>query len=421
MRHVVSRLRQWLRDQRLAGRARRAAMRRATLGDVPVVAVTGSAGKTTTVALLAHILGGPSRVATNAFSNRAEDVFRVFDECGSTTSAVVVEASEYPIGTLGRISEAVRPTAAVFTIAGLDHFVAFRAAAAASREMALLAERLPADGFVVCNADDPELRAALAGTSAPVVTFGGDAAADYRLVDRVIGPDHRLTVVCDHGGEVVHLATRFVGLHFHVPVLAAAATAHRLGVSWPEIAARVAGFEPIFGRCNVVTVSDGPTFICDTAKAPAWSCSAAFATLDSFTDAPRRTLVLGTLADYAGDSRRCYRKAVRAALDRVDRLIILRHSASHVGASAADIASGRVLLLDTVAEIAGLVRETAIRGEAILLKGSCRADHLDRIALDFTLPVRCWLDRCGRGIDCVRCDRLMKEPSHRPSIRRRAA
>ncbi len=329
MRHVVSRLRQWLRDQRLAGRARRAAMRRATLGDVPVVAVTGSAGKTTTVALLAHILGGPSRVATNAFSNRAEDVFRVFDECGSTTSAVVVEASEYPIGTLGRISEAVRPTAAVFTIAGLDHFVAFRAAAAASREMALLAERLPADGFVVCNADDPELRAALAGTSVPVVTFGGDAAADYRLVDRVIGPDHRLTVVCDHGGEVVHLATRFVGLHFHVPVLAAAATAHRLGVTWPELAARVAGFAPIFGRCNVVTVSDGPTFICDTAKAPAWSCSAAFATLDSFTDAPRRTLVLGTLADYAGDSRRCYRKAVRAALDRVDRLIILRHSASH--------------------------------------------------------------------------------------------
>jgi len=374
-----------------------------------VVAVTGSAGKTTTVALLAHILGGPSRVPTNAFSNRAEDVFRVFDECGPATSAVVVEASEYPIGTLGQISDAVRPTAAVLTIAGLDHYVAFRGAAAAAREMAVLARRLPPDGFVVCNADDPELRAALAGTAVPVVTFGADAAADYRVVDGVIGPDHRLSLTCLHDGEIVHLATRFVGLHFQVPVLAAVATAHRLGVPWPQIAAGVACFEPIFGRCSVVAVPNGPTFICDTAKAPAWSCVASFATLDSFADAPRRTLVLGTLADYAGDSRRSYRKTVRAALDRVDRVILLRHSASHVGVSAADTAAGRVLFFATVAEIAGHVRATAVAGEAILLKGSCRADHLDRIAHDFTVQVRCWLDRCGRGIDCIRCDRLTQK------------
>ncbi len=100
----------------------------------------------------------------------------------------------------------------------------------------------------------------------------------------------------------------------------AAATAHRLGVTWPEIVGGVASFEPIFGRCSIVVVPDGPTFICDTAKAPAWSCAASFSTLDSFAAAPRRTVVLGTIADYPGDSRRCYRKVVQAALDRVDRL-----------------------------------------------------------------------------------------------------
>lgn len=167
MRSIVSGVRQWLRDQRFARRARHAAAVRAGLGDVPVVAVTGSAGKTTTVALLSHILGGPSRVTTNAFSNRAEDVFRVFDECGPATSAVVLEASEYPLGTLERISDAARPTVAVLTIAGLDHYVAFRGAAAAAREMAVLTRRVPPDGFVVCNADDPELRLALAGTAVP--------------------------------------------------------------------------------------------------------------------------------------------------------------------------------------------------------------------------------------------------------------
>lgn len=406
MRSIVSHVRQLLRDRRFARRARHAAAVRAGLADVPVVAVTGSAGKTTTVALLAHILGGPSRVTTNAFSNRADDVFQVFDECGPATSAVVLEASEFPIGTLGRIADAARPTVAVLTIAGLDHYVAFRGAAAAAREMAVITRRVPPDGFVVCNADDPELLLAIAGTSVPVVTFGGDTAADYRLVESAIGPGHRLELTCLHDGELVRLATRFVGPHFHVPVLAAAAAAHRLGIPWPEIVAGVASFEPIFGRCSVVAVPNGPTFICDTAKAPAWSCEASFSTLDSFAAAPRRTLVLGTLADYPGDSRRCYRKAVRAALDRVDRLILLRHSASHVGVSAADIAAGRVLLFATVQEIARHVRETMLAGEVILLKGSGRADHLDRIAHDFTVPVRCWLDRCDRGIDCIRCDRL---------------
>lgn len=418
---IVSQVRQWLRDRRLARLAHRGSTTRARLGSAPVVAVTGSAGKTTTVALLAHILGGPPRVPTNAFSNRAEDVFRVFDDCGPATSAVVVEASEYPIGTLEQISDAVRPTAAVFTIAGLDHYAAFRGVAAAASEMATLAQRLPPDGFIVWNADDPALRVALADTAVPVVTFGRDAAADYRLVESEIGPDHRLVLACRHERELVHLSTRFVGTHFHVPALAAVATAHRLGVSWPQIVAAVATFEPIFGRCSVVAVPDGPTFICDTAKAPAWSCVDSFATLDSFAAAPRRTLVLGTLADYPGDSRRCYRKTVRAALDRVDRLILLRHSASHVGASPADIAAGRVLLFATVAEIARHVHETALPGEAILLKGSCRADHLDRIAHAFTVPVRCWRDRCGRGMDCIRCDRLTDDPSHRPSMRRRAA
>jgi UDP-N-acetylmuramyl pentapeptide synthase len=86
--------------------------------------------------------------------------------------------------------------------------------------------------------------------------------------------------------------------------------------------------------------------------------------------APRRTLVLGTLADYGGASRRCYRKVVRAALDHVDRLILLRHSASHVGVSAADIAAGTVLLFATVQEITRHVRETMLAGEVIPLKGS---------------------------------------------------
>jgi hypothetical protein len=40
----------------------------------------------------------------------------------------------------------------------------------------------------------------------------------------------------------------------------------------------------------------------------------------------------------------------------------------------------------------------------ILLKGSSGADHLDRIAHAFVSPVACWLDKCGRNMNCINCE-----------------
>lgn len=404
LRRMLTRARDGLRAARHAHRERRAAARRDLLGSAAVIAVTGSASKTTTVKLLAHLLGGPPDVGVSMFANTARDAFGQFADLGPQTRAVVVEASEFPVGTLAHTAAVLRPTAAVFTISGLDHYTEFRGRAAATAEMATLARAVPAGGFLVVNADDEDLRQSVMDTAAPVVTFGLAPEAEYRAVELAVGTDRRLWIDCLHGGESIRLATPFIGRHFYVTTLAATAVAHRLGVTWDDIRSRLASFEPVFGRCTLLEIPGGPTFICDTIKAPAWSIEPSIETLDAFADAPRRTLVLGTLSDYPGGSRSVNRKAWKHASGRVDRAVFLRRQPSNVGASAEDVASGRTVFLDTAREITAYLRETVIPGEVMLLKGSAGADHLDRVAHDFVAPVACWLDKCGRKMNCINCE-----------------
>ncbi|MFM7108308.1 MAG: Mur ligase family protein [Planctomycetaceae bacterium] len=409
-----------LRVRRRARRARRlearAVRRRRLLDGRPVIAVTGAAAKSTTVKLLVHLLGGPPRIASTVFSNDTPAVFTRLARVDPAAAMLVSEVSEHPVGTLAQVGGVLRPTMAVLTISGLDHFTAFRTQAASAAEIATLARAVPAGGAVLVNADDACLVEAVAAAGVPFVGFGTGPAADYRAIDCRLGSDLSLSLTCLHAGEEIPLRTRLVGTHFHVPVLAAVAAAHRLGIPWREIAGRVASFEPVFGRCSPLAVPGGPTFICDTIKAPAWSCEQSLAVLDACADAPRRTLVFGTLSDYAGDSRRNYRRVLRNALRRVDRVIFLRHSPRHVGATAADVAAGRVAFFDDVRSIASHVRRTAVPGEVILVKGSFKADHLERIAFDFLAPVRCWEEKCGRPRTCLACDRLGAPADFHPVI-----
>lgn len=413
---LVASVRVRLRRRRLRRLEGRAVRSRSRLDGLPIVAVTGAAGKSTAAQLLAHLLGNAPRVASPIFSNDPPSVFSRLARMEPGAAAVVSEVSEYPAGALARVGGVLRPTMAVLTISGLDHFTAFRTRAVSAAEIASLARAVPPDGLVIVNADDADLMEAIAGIDVPVVTFGTGAAADYRAVGCGLGSDLALALTCLHAGEEIPLRTRLVGTHFQVSVLAAVAAAHRLGVPWPDIAGRVASFEPVFGRCSPLAVPGGPTFICDTIKAPAWSCETSLAVLDACPDAPRRTLVFGTLSDYAGDSRRNYRKVLRSALTRVDRAIFLRHSPRHVGAAPEDVASGRVLFFDDTRSIAAHLQETALPGEVILVKGSFKADHLERVALDFLAPVRCWEEKCGRGRPCLECVRFGAAPGLQPVV-----
>ncbi len=382
------------------------------------VGVTGSSGKSTTVSLLSHILAGSRAVHTQVFGNTIGDLPATLRGIPKETDAVVAELGVTGLGTMRPMAALLRPTVAIVTKVGLEHFKAFRSREAVAGEKEGLVEALPANGLAILNADDAHVRSMAQRTAARVVTFGWSEDADYRvLAARAAFPD-RLVVEVEAPAGRFEIETPFFGEHFWLATLAAFAAAVELGVDPAEAAERIAAFAPPIDRCGVLVIAGGPTFVLDSVKAPSEGIADAIAAVKK-ARAPAKRIVIGHISDYAGSSHKPYRNAYKLAREAADRVVFVGEHARRASAPDEDRAAGRYTGFATPREVAAHIRETTCPGELILIKGS-RNLHLERIALDWTHDVRCWEAACGRSYDCLRCG-LFEVPYEQHDEVRRAA
>ncbi len=385
------------RKARDAGLAKASARRLAS--KATFVGVTGSSAKSTTVALLSHILraGGEvgEQVEHNVLSVLSKTLLKPL-----ARHFVVVELGMGKPDSVRTMAELLKPDVGIVTLVGLEHYSAFRSREAVGQEKGALIENIREGGFAVLNADDPHVMAMAGRTAARIVTFGRHADAQYRAVDvRASYPD-RLALAVEWQGGRIELATRYVAEHFWLPVTAAVAAALELGISPEDVAGRVATHEPMRNRFGILGAAGGPDFIVDTVKAPWHSLPLAFEALAA-ARAPRKRLVLGHMSDFPGaDSK--YRKAYLAAREICDEVIFVGDHAHRARASAEDRESGRFAAFRTPEAASDHIRRTATPGELILLKAS-KDLHLERIALSWTDDLRCWEPACGRNTGCELC------------------
>ena len=179
----------------------------------------------------------------------------------------------------------------------------FRTLENVAREKRALVDALQPGGLAVLNADDPHVVGMAAGTAHRVVTFGLSEQADYRVTDVHAAYPKRLTLAIHWRGGVLELKTPFPAEHFWLPTAAAVAAALELGVPPEKVAARVATFQPLANRCEVLVTDGGPQFIVDAAKAPWHSINLALDMMAKAT-VERKRIVLGQISDYAGSTRK---------------------------------------------------------------------------------------------------------------------
>jgi UDP-N-acetylmuramoyl-tripeptide--D-alanyl-D-alanine ligase len=380
-------------------------MRRA----VVFVGVTGSGGKTTTVALTTRVLAnrdasnrGPAdsarprgnvlpAVATRILTLPPGRRFLVVEVAASSRGRVVADSARL-----------LRPDISVVTNVGLDHFRVFRTLDGVAAEKQSLVAHLAPGGTAVLNADDPKVDAMRGACSGRVVTFGTGQGAEVRAHEVRGAWPGRLSFTATHGEESVEVATRLVGRHWVTSVLAALAVGVAERISLAESARAVARVEPVTGRMSPVELDDGITFIRDDIKAPLWSFPLALDFLRE-ADAERKILVIGTISDYAGAVGPKYRALAREALDVADRVLFVGHNA-HLALKAKDGPRGDALhAVATVNDAAEAINPQLRAGDLVLLKGSMRADHLVRIVLSRTSQLRCWRQGCRRRVSCERC------------------
>ena len=371
----------------LTSLARRA---RERLGDVPVVGVTGSVGKTTTKDLLAAVLGRDRRVcaSTRSFNNEIGVPITLLSATEGT-KAVVVEMGSRGSGHIAGLCATARPTVGVVTTVGLAHtseLGSLSAVVAAKRE---LVEALPdahEGGVAVLNAGVPQVAAMAGATKARVVTFGagGDVSADRLQLDEELRPGFVLQSPAGH--VAVALAAR--GVHSVDNALAAAAVGLELGVSLEDVATGLA--RPVLSplRMEMLRTASGARLLNDCYNANPLSMTAALHALAAL-EAQRRVAVLGAMAEL-GEFEAAEHAAIGALAARLGVSVVAVDAPGY--ASGCSPSAGHVIEASGIDEANAAVADLAGPGglgpdDAVLIKGS-RVAGLERLAERLVAGVR---------------------------------
>jgi UDP-N-acetylmuramoyl-tripeptide--D-alanyl-D-alanine ligase len=373
------------------GRLARAVLDR--LGDVTVIGVTGSSGKTSTKDLLAQVLetAGSTVAPKESFNNEIGVPLTVL-AADDTTRHLVVEMGARGAGHIAQLCRIAPPRISVVLNIGSAHAGEFgdRAATAAAKREIVTA--LPGDGVAVLNADDPLVLAMAAAAPGRVVTFGTAPDADVRAESVVLDPAGRAAfdLVTATGRARVQLL--LVGAHQVSNALATAAVAGVLRVPVDSVAAALSSAGPRSRwRMEVTERSDGVTVVNDAYNANPESVAAALHALASIAAGRRSWAVLGEMLELGAASDEEHeavgRLAVRLGVDRVVAVGdgargVFRAARDAVGAS---VGEEPVLVADGATAL-DLLRAELRSGDVVLVKASRRAG-LERVAQGLTEEV----------------------------------
>jgi UDP-N-acetylmuramyl pentapeptide synthase len=380
----------------------RAERHRRRVPGVTFIAVTGSAGKTTTKDLVAAVLSsrqvGSKSPGTH---NSAHWVSHTVLGARRGDGFCVHELGATGPGSLDDPIALVRPRVAVVTNVGGDHRSAFRTLEATATEKAKVVTAVPRHGLAVLNADDPRVLAMAGSCRGRVLTYGLRPDADVRAESvRSSWPD-RLTFTVIHGEQRVAVHTRFCGVHWIHACLAAITTGVGLGVPLPVAAAALAAVEPLPGRYQPVEAA-GVTFIRDEFKASLWSVAPALEFLRD-ARAPRKVAVFGTISDYSGRASQVYASVARQALEAADEVLFVGPQALRAAGARTHPKGAALHAFTSPREAHRHLAATLVPGDLVLLKGSQRADHLLRLVLARRGRIGCWRSTCRRVKFCDDC------------------
>jgi UDP-N-acetylmuramoyl-tripeptide--D-alanyl-D-alanine ligase len=346
---------------------------------IPVVAVTGSNGKTTTKELAAGVLATRFEVLRpeRSFNNQWGLPLTLL-KLAPEHQAVVLEIGTNARGEIATLAALASPTVGVVTTVAAVHTEFLGSLDGVREEKVALVRALPADGVAILNADDPRVAGMARESRARVVTYGRAATAHVRAVGDLVEDDEGLTLTLESGGQRQPVTLALAGRHNVTNALAAAATGVALGLSLDEIARGLGGVRPVAGRC-VWRRAGEVTILDDTYNASPVSVRAALDTVAARRHGRRVIVVLGDMLELGAMSDEAHREVGRlvAALP-ADELIGLGRAMQGAveAAREAGLTEARHLTTfeDTVAHL--LKRLTA--RDLVLVKGS-RGMRMERV------------------------------------------
>ncbi|MBJ3774944.1 UDP-N-acetylmuramoyl-tripeptide--D-alanyl-D-alanine ligase [Acuticoccus mangrovi] len=289
---------------------------------VPVIAVTGSAGKTGTKEMMRLAFGVAGSVHASAASyNNHWGVPLSLARTPASAEAAVFEIGMNHAGEIRPLTKMVRPTIAVITTVEAAHLEFFDSVAAIADAKAEIFEGLEPDGTAILPADNAHigrLMAAAKAVGAHIVTFGTGEDADVRLLSHDAGG-----VVADVFGTHLDYRLAEPGLHVAKNSLAVIAALYIAGFDIPEGAAALAAWRAPKGRGRQVRLRPGggdALLLDDAFNANPAAMAAAIATFAK-VPATRRIAILGDMLELGPTAEDLHRGLAPLLVDADTRIV----------------------------------------------------------------------------------------------------
>ncbi len=322
---------------------------------LPVIAITGSVGKTGTRAALAAVLSRRWRVFQNpANFNGRLGVPIALGGLEPDHELLVLEMGADRFGEIRELCDIAPPRIGIVTTIGEAHLAYFGSQEEIAREKRAVIEALPANGLAILNRDDPRVWDMRRYTQAEIIAV---SANDRWPVD---GPAH------------LHPLSRSI----------AWAVGRSVGLTDDAIANALMSLPALPGRLHVLPGINGIVLVDDSFNASPTSMRAAIAWLDRYRST-RRFLILGDM-DQLGERSAQYHREVGAFLarhaDERTTLVTLGEQAYHiaVGAREAGMDARSIVVTYLARDAVAYVRAHARAGDCVLVKGDVSA-RMERV------------------------------------------
>ncbi|MFD3928942.1 UDP-N-acetylmuramoyl-tripeptide--D-alanyl-D-alanine ligase [Streptomyces sp. NPDC058614] len=351
-----------------------------------LVALTGSAGKTSTKDLIAQVLRSkaPTVFTPGSFNNEIGLPLTALSAT-EETRFLVLEMGARGIGHIRYLTELTPPRIGLVLNVGTAHIGEFGGREQIAQAKGELVEGLPEDGAAILNADDPLVRAMSSRTKARVILFGESDEADVRAENVRLTESGQPSFSLRTPSGCSDVTMRLYGEHHVSNALAAAAVAHELGMSADEIAGALSEAGTLSRwRMEVTERPDGVTVVNDAYNANPESMRAALRALAAMGRGRRTWAVLGQMAEL-GDEALAEHDAVGRLAVRlnVSKLVAVGgREASWLQLGAYNEGSWgeeSVHVSDAQAAV-DLLRSELRPGDVVLVKAS-RSVGLERVAL----------------------------------------
>lgn len=343
---------------------------------VPVLAITGSTGKTTTKEMAAAVIGREKELLKNEgnFNNLIGLPLTLF-RMNETHEAAILEMGTNQRGEIARLTQIAEPTLGLVTNAGAAHLEGLRSVETVREEKGDLYRGLGEEGIAVVNGEDGSLSdMAKRSPAGRVITYGIGNGWDVRAGNiRCEGKRFRFDLTIGVQTESVLLAAP--GMHNIYNALSAAAASWCMGIRPDAIRRGLEDFRPVSGRMEIIALSNGAFLINDTYNANPESVEAALRTLEDLRGDGASTVVLGDMLELGGHAERLHDQIGGSLAEKkIDRIFLRGDFARIVaqGAEKGGLRKDQIKLMDDPREIAEAVRKTLGAGDWVLIKGSRR-------------------------------------------------